>query len=111
MAKVILSGRKQFVDFDGINSKHEDITVGVPQGSILGSLLFLIYINDLPASLKEQIPVMFADDTNLVIKGKNLQNIINILNAELETLHDFFKANKLKLNAEKTKMVCFRTQL
>ena len=53
--------------------------------------------NDLPASLKALIPVMFADDTNLVLKGNNLQDMISKLNADLETLHDFFKANKLKL--------------
>ena len=106
--KSYLSGRKQFVDFDGIHSGYKDITVGVPQGSILGPLLFLIYINDLPGSLKELTPVMFADDTNLVIRGDNLQNMVNILNTDLETLSDFFKANQLKLNAEKTKMVCFR---
>ena len=106
--KSYLSNRKQFVDVYGIRSKEEDITVGVPQGSILGPLLFLIYINDLPAALCKLIPVMFADDTNLIVKGKNIDELVKTLNAELECLSDYFKANKLKLNTDKTKIVCFR---
>ena len=82
--------------------------MGVPQGSILGPLLFLIYVNDLPASLEKLIPVMFADDTNLIIRGKSLEELTNAINADLKTLNDYFKANKLKLNVDKTKMVCFR---
>ena len=75
---------------------------------ILGPLLFLIYINDLPSALTKLIPVMFADDTNLIIKGKNTSELVQTLNAELEILSDFLKSNKLKLNQEKTKIVCFR---
>ena len=103
-----LSNRKQYVDFDGNCSDLEDINVGVPQGSILGPLLFIIYINDLPASIKKLIPVMYADDTNLILKGKKFNELVAILNSELLTLREYFKANKLKLNADKTKLVCFR---
>ena len=81
--------------------------VGVPQGSILGPLLFLVYINDLPASLEKSTSVVFADDSNLVIKGRQLPELVQSLNTELLTLNDYFKANKLKLNVDKTKMVCF----
>ena len=93
---------------DGVKSSLSPITVGVPQGSILGPLLFLIYINDLPSALDKLVPVMFADDTNLVLRGKHLPEVVATLNCELESLNDFFKANKLKLNADKTKLVCFR---
>ena len=103
-----LSNRKQYVDINGFCSGLEDITVGVPQGSVLGPLLFLLYINDLPASLDKLSPILFADDTNLVIKGKKIEEMVLTLNSELSVLSDFFKANKLKLNAGKTKIVCFR---
>ena len=105
--KSYLSDRKQFVDLDGIHSEQEDMSVGVPQGSILGPLLFLVYINDLPAALERAISVVFADDSNIVIQGKELPDLVRTLNAELETLGDYFKSNKLKLNVDKTKMVCF----
>ena len=103
-----LSNRKQYVDLNGVKSNPEKIPVGVPQGSILGPLLFLIYVNDLPASLDKLTPVIFADDTNLVIRGENLLDLVRTLNSDLATLNDYFKANKLKLNIDKTKMVCFR---
>ena len=103
-----LTNRKQYVDMNGVRSSTAPITVGVPQGSILGPLLFLIYINDLPASVSKLTPIMFADDTNLVKKGKSLPALIKTINEELVNLNDYFKANKLKLNAEKTKVVCFR---
>ena len=103
-----LSDRKQFVDLNGIRSTEECIQVGVPQGSILGPLLFLLYINDLPASLSKMLAVKFADDTNLVIRGGSLEDLANEINTDLASVSDFFKANKLKLNVEKTKMVCFR---
>ena len=103
-----LSNREQFVDMNGVRSEMKKITVGVPQGSILGPLLFLIYINDLPSALTKMIAIMFADDTNLVIRGKDLKELSKILNSELSSLSDYFCANKLKLNAGKTKLVCFR---
>ena len=103
-----LTNRHQFVEMDGVKSTLAPITVGVPQGSVLGPLLFLIYINDLPAALEKLTTIMFADDTNLVVKGKNLKELELTLNHELHNLSDYFKANKLKLNADKTKLVCFR---
>ena len=103
-----LSDRTQFVDLNGITSTEQSIQVGVPQGSILGPLLFLLYINDLPASLSKMLAVKFADDTNLVIRGRSLEDLANDINSDLASVNDFFKANKLKLNVEKTKMVCFR---
>ena len=106
--KSYLTNRKQYVDINGVCSETKNISVGVPQGSILGPLLFLIYINDLPGSLEKLSAILFADDTNLIIKGKNLHQLIEEINSDLEVLNDYFQANKLKLNASKTKLVCFR---
>ena len=102
-----LTGRNQYVEFNGAKSGLLPITCGVPQGSILGPLLFLLYINDLPSSTNMK-SVLFADDSNLLIIGDNIQSLIATLDTELEKVNDFFRANKLKLNAKKTKIVCFR---
>ena len=102
-----LTGREQYVEFKGCKSGRSPIPTGVPQGSILGPLLFLLYINDLPAAANLKT-VMFADDSNLLIRGNNMRDLCGVLNHELEHINDFFKANKLKLNTKKTKLVCFR---
>ena len=105
--KSYLNSRQQYVEFNGCKSNASFITTGVPQGSILGPLLFIIYINDLPCCTKLHT-VKFADDSNFVIKGKDLPSLSETLNIELRNVDEFFKANKLKLNAKKTKLVCFR---
>ena len=102
-----LKGRRQYIELNHKKSSCLPIEVGVPQGSILGPLLFLIYINDLPSASNLKC-VSFADDSNLLIRGKNLGELMASLTRELESVSDFFKANQLKLNAKKTKMVIFR---
>ena len=102
-----LSGREQYVEWNGKSSSKLPITTGVPQGSILGPLLFLIYINDLPAATTLKT-VLYADDSNLLITGKDLSTVCSQLNEELANTSDYFRANKLKLNTGKTKVVFFR---
>jgi len=103
-----LKNRKQCVVFDNDSlTEHLDITCGVPQGSILGPLLFLIYVNDLHKSCPKLSPVMFADDTNLFYSDKNILNLFSVMNSELENVSKWFKANKLSLNIKKTKFSLF----
>ena len=104
--KSYLSNRKQFITYGEKQTNIETITCGVPQGSILGSLLFLIFVNDLHKVTKYLDPIMFADDTNLFYSHKNITTLFQIVNSELKLVNEWFLANKLSLNAKKNK-ICF----
>ena len=97
-----LSNRKQFVSYNGTQSEKQTIKCGVPQGSILGPLLFLVYINDLPHICHNTFPVLFADNTNLFISGKNINHLEQTTNTELDNMILWLRANKLSLNIKKT---------
>ena len=102
-----LSNRKQFISYDNKTTEMERITCGFPQGSILGPLLFLIYINDLH-NLPEILNfILFTDDTNLFFSHKNIKIMFETVNKELNRIHKWFKANKLSLNSGKTKYMFF----
>ena len=79
---------------------------GVPQGSVLGPLLFLVYINDLHKAIK--YVHHFADDTNLSVVGKNIEIIQKQINRNLKLLCNWFRANQISLNASKTELIIFR---
>jgi len=103
-----LSGRKQGVSIGKFYcSRLRKILCGVPQGSILGPLLFLIYINDLHKSSSALNCILFADDTNLFYSSKNIKTIFHTVNNELTHINEWFKANKLSLNITKTKYTLF----
>lgn len=107
--KDYLNNRQQFVVFDGAESKYEKIMCGVPQGSILGPLLFLMYINDM-AYLSDRIfPIIFADDTNIFLSGKNINETITIFNQELTKIVQWLSANQLSLNIAKTVYMVFKS--
>ena len=99
-----LSGRKQYIDIDGVCSCLLDINVGVPQGSILGPLLFVLYINDLP-NCSELYSILFADDTALLIEDSDPQKLIERANKEFYKVCTFFRENKLSLHPDKTKYI------
>ena len=96
-----LSNRKQLVIVNDCSSSLRDITCGVPQGSILGPLLFLLYINDLPLCSKELSFFLFADDTSILYKTKDPHSSTPLINHELRLVSDWFKANKLSLNVKR----------
>ena len=105
--KSYLFNRKQYVSYNGsqsyqLNSKH-----GVPQGSVLGPLLFIIYTNDLPDCVDQAEIILFADDTTIYKSSTNLNNLCLSMNLNLANLTDWFRSNKLSLNISKTNYMLF----
>ena len=104
-----LSNRKQFLSINGKDSDVKDVTCGVPQGSSLGPLLFLIYINDFRMCLSKTSCGHFADDTFILFHSKKPKTIETIINTELKEVVKWLRLNKLSLNAAKTELIFFRS--
>ena len=105
-----LSNRKQYVDFLNNRSAYASLNVGVPQGSILGPLLFIIYVNDITASSNIFKFLMYADDTTLFTTincFENNENTNQYINDELSKINEWLIVNKLSLNASKIKFMVF----
>lgn len=103
--KSYLSNRSQFVSFDGIKSNIKFIDVGVPQGSVLGPLFFIIYLNDLAfLSLKGKLK-LFADDSSFLYNNKSASENDKNLHDDLKTLVEYFRINKLTLNINKSNII------
>ena len=104
-----LSNREQYLSVNGYNLKNLNVTCGVPQGSVLGPLLLLIYINDIPNTSSKFAFYLFADDTSIYFESGNLEQLQKVVNSELKHIEKWLDANKLALNVDKTNFVIFHS--
>ena len=102
-----LTNRLQFTEVNGASSLSRTVTCGIPQGTVLGPLLFLLYINDIANSVTKSQIKLFADDSNLFVISENPKTLFNLANNELCNLSQWIKANKLHINYEKTNYILF----
>ena len=107
LLKSYLTNRYQYVSYNNSNSKILPIKYGVPQGSVLGPVLFLMNINDLPNITNKFNFTLFADDTTLTFKSHNLYYLENEINSTLVLICDWLCGNKLVLNIDKTNLILF----
>jgi hypothetical protein len=96
-----LTDRKQKCQLGDVITSESRVTCGIPQGSILGPLLFLLYINYLPDCLRQVSPRLFADDTNLTAAGEIIEEVELLMNNDLLRIKEWLLANKLSLNVAK----------
>ena len=100
--KSYLEHRTQYVKIESVKSGYENITCGIPKGSTLGPLLFLLYVNDLPNCTSKLSVRSFADDTNLFFTDNCLQHLESVMNSEMKQVYKYCALNKLSINFSKT---------
>ena len=93
-----LMNRYQYVNINGTNSDYMNVLCGVPPGSILGPILFILYINDMCNVSTLLQPILFTGDTNLFYSGKDIKELCSVVSIELDKLCKWFQVNKLSLN-------------
>ena len=105
-----LESRRQYTVINGVNSDIKSVTTGVPQGSVLGPILFLIYINDIYRALTNCLIKLFADDTGIFTHDINFNKLLDSAKQKLIQLYDWCKCNKLTINSSKTCFIIFHAK-
>ena len=108
--KSYFKNRTQFVQYNNVFSVEKEIRCGVPQGSILGPLFFILYINDLPGVLHLTESLLFADDTSIFYSHNDPDELARVINEELEYIDLWMKVNKLSVNINKTNYILFNSK-
>ena len=103
-----ISSRKQFTSFINDDSDHADVIYGVPQGSVLGPLLFLIYINDIVNCSTTGEFVLYADDTNIFVTGESKHDVFRKSNIVIDLVNDYMLSNLLHINTTKCYFMYFK---
>ncbi len=106
--KSYLQDREQYVIFKGNLTQTNTVTYGVPQGSILGPLLFFTFMNDLPLDIESPLD-MYADDSTIHVTGKTIEDLESKLNIDLKNVQIWCQKNRLAVNAEKVKVILVTT--
>ena len=105
-----LEGRLQKISINGVMSSSLPITSGVPQGPLLGPLLFIIFINGLPLSVTNKSMYTYADDTTQVVAGHNVMEVASTLEEDLRNINKWAANNRMALNTEKAKSILICTK-
>ena len=108
--KSYISDIFQCIEFDGVLSDFKKVNCGVPQDSVLGPILFILYINDLPNISTLFKPVLYADDTNIICSSDTISDLSDLMNSELKKLSYWLAINKLTLNIDKCIYILFNVR-
>ena len=110
LTKSYLTNRKHYTHINGVDPNTLTSTHGIPQGSVLGPPLFLIYVNEMSRVIQHSEICHFADDTNLLYSSNSMSKLSKYINHDLKLIAHWFRINRISLNLEKTEIIVFRTK-